>query len=183
MPSLRPKANGEEESREDLGGQMSFLEHLDELRKRLIRSMAFVLVAAFGCWFASGAIYNFLERPVLRALAEAQQQHIQIDGLNGQQTSAPLSSLKVNDKLRFIFPQTTRLGPAMIPAGASVAARVDKDKEGQVGVFTDEALSAGDTVVPKDVRLPIDLNAPLGALRDQNAKLIVTTALVPDVRS
>src|SRR5258707_15812836 len=57
MPNLRPQANGEEQSREDLGGQMSFLEHLDELRKRLIRSMAFVLVAAFGCWFASGGLY------------------------------------------------------------------------------------------------------------------------------
>src|SRR5216683_1027652 len=179
MPSLRPKANGEEASREDLSGQMSFLEHLDELRKRLIRSMAFVLLAAMACWFLSDRIYNFLARPVMQALANAQQRQVQIAGLNGQQTSGPLSSLKVNDKLRYIFPQTTRLGPAMIPAGASVAARVDKDKEGQIGVFTDEALSAGDTVVPKDVRLPIDLNAPLGALPDPNEKLIVTTALEP----
>src|SRR6266851_2793098 len=179
MSSLRPKANGEKASREDLGGQMSFLEHLDELRKRLIRSMAFVLIAAFGCWFASGFIYSFLERPVMQALANATQHQVQIAGLNGQQTSAPLSSLKVNDKFRYIFPQTTKLGPAMIPAGASVMARVDKDKDGQVGVFTDEALSAGDTVVPKDVRLPIDLNAPLGALPDQNDKLVVTTALEP----
>src|SRR6266849_5123343 len=168
MPSLRPKANGEEAAREDLGGQMSFLKHLDELRKRLIRSMAFVLVAAFACWFLSDRIYNFLARPVMQALANATQRQVQIAGLNGSQTSAPLSSLKVNDKLRYIFPQTTRLGPAMIPAGASVAARVDKNKEGQIGVFTDEPLSAGDTVVPKDVRLPIDLNAPLGALPDPN---------------
>src|SRR6266404_1970305 len=144
MPSLRPKANGEEAAREDLGGQMSFLEHLDELRKRLIRSMAFVLVAAFACWFLSDRIYNFLARPVMQALANAQQRQVQIDGLNRQQTSAPLSSLKVNDKLRYIFPQTTRLGPAMIPAGASVAARVDKDKDGQIGVFTDEALAGGE---------------------------------------
>jgi Sec-independent protein secretion pathway component TatC len=38
---------------EDLGGQMSFLEHLDELRTRLLRSIVFVVVAAMGCWFAS----------------------------------------------------------------------------------------------------------------------------------
>src|SRR5205809_4054504 len=43
---------------------MSFLEHLDELRTRLIRSMAFVLIAAFACWFVSRPIYNFLARPV-----------------------------------------------------------------------------------------------------------------------
>ena len=59
---------------EDLGGQMSFLEHLDELRTRLIRSMAFVLIAGFLCWFVSGYIFRFLQRPVKHALAEAQQQ-------------------------------------------------------------------------------------------------------------
>ncbi len=30
---------------------MSFLEHLDELRSRLIRSLAFVFIAATLCWF------------------------------------------------------------------------------------------------------------------------------------
>ena len=34
------------EKEEDLGGQMSFLEHLDELRSRLIRSLLFVFLAA-----------------------------------------------------------------------------------------------------------------------------------------
>jgi sec-independent protein translocase protein TatC len=180
MPSLRPKSNGEEESREDLGGQMSFLEHLDELRKRLIRSMAFVLVAAFACWFVSGAIYTFLERPVTRALAEAQQQRkVTIDGLNGQLSTIPLGSLHQNDKLRFVFPELTQLGPASIPAGASVMARLDKDSQGNMGLFTDEPLTAGNGVVPKDVKLPIDLSKAYEKLPDPNAKLIVTTALEP----
>jgi sec-independent protein translocase protein TatC len=178
MPSLRPKANGEEESREDLGGQMSFLEHLDELRKRLIRSMAFVLVTAFGCWFASGYIYSFLERPVTRALAEAQQQRkVTIAGLNGELFTIPLGSLHQNDKLRFVFPELTQLGPASIPAGASVMARLDKDSQGNMGLFTDEPLSAGNGVVPKDVKLPIDLSKAYEKLPDPNAKLIVTTVL------
>src|ERR1043166_6469610 len=115
----------------DLGEQMSFLEHLDELRTRLIRSMAFVLIAAFACWFVSGYIYNFLERPVNQALAEAQQQKkVTIAGLNGQMSTVPLSSLHQNDKLRFVFPDLTKLGPAQIPAGASVMARGDKDSQG-----------------------------------------------------
>jgi sec-independent protein translocase protein TatC len=180
MPSLRPKANGEEESREDLGGQMSFLEHLDELRKRLIRSMAFVLIAAFGCWFASGYIYTFLERPVTRALAEAQQQRkVTITGLNGQLSTIPLGSLHQNDKLRFVFPELTQLGSASIPAGASVMARLDKDSQGNLGLFTDEPLTAGNEVIPKDVKLPIDLAKAYEKLPDPNAKLIVTTALEP----
>jgi sec-independent protein translocase protein TatC len=180
MPSLLPKANGEEASREDLGGQMSFLEHLDELRKRLIRSMAFVLVAAFGCWFVSGAIYTFLERPVTRALAEAQQQRkVTIAGLNGELSTIPLGSLHQNDKLRFVFPELTQLGSASIPAGASVMARLDKDSQGNLGLFTDEPLTAGNGVVPKDVKLPIDLSKAYEKLPDPNAKLIVTTALEP----
>jgi sec-independent protein translocase protein TatC len=180
MPSLLPKANGEEESHEDLGGQMSFLEHLDELRKRLIRSMAFVLVAAFGCWFLSGSIYTFLERPVTRALAEAQQQRkVTIAGLNGELFTIPLGSLHQNDKLRFVFPELTQLGPASIPAGASVMARLDKDSQGNMGLFTDEPLTAGNGVVPKDVKLPIDLSKAYEKLPDPNAKLIVTTALEP----
>jgi len=76
------KSDEEDESREELGGQMSFLDHLDELRTRLIRSMAFVLIAAFACWWVSGYIYRFLERPVQHALNEAQQQRkVTIAGL------------------------------------------------------------------------------------------------------
>src|SRR2546426_2593795 len=123
MPSLRLIKSDDEKRAgdEDLGGQMSFLEHLDELRTRLIRSMVFVFLAAFLCWFVSDRIYNFLARPVQRALAEAQQQRrVTIAGLNGQLSTVPLSSLHPSDKLRFTFPEATRLGSASIPAGASV---------------------------------------------------------------
>src|SRR6266850_3008549 len=160
MPRFPRKSDEENETgEEELGGQMSFLEHLDELRKRLIRSIAFVFVAAMLCWFVSDRIYNFLARPVQRALAEAQQQRrVTIAGLNGELSTVPLNSLKANDRLRFVFPDATRLGPAAIPAGASVLARVDFDKQGNVGLFTDEPLTAGNEVVPKDVRLPVDFN-------------------------
>ncbi|MBA2733013.1 MAG: twin-arginine translocase subunit TatC [Acidobacteria bacterium] len=47
---------------------MSFLDHLDELRSRIIRSIAFVFVIFIGCWFVSDHIYNFLAVPVQRAL-------------------------------------------------------------------------------------------------------------------
>src|ERR1051325_2169311 len=175
------KSNKEKEAREEeLGGQMSFLEHLDELRTRLIRSMAFVLIAAFACWFVSDRIYNFLARPVQRALAEAQQQRkVTIAGLSGQVSIVPLGTLHQNDKIRFVFPELTRLGPATIPAGASVMARVDKDTQGNLGLFTDEPLSAGNDVVPKDVKLPIDLSKGYEKLPDPNDKLVVTTALEP----
>ncbi len=46
MPRFPKKTDeGNESGEEELGGQMSFLEHLDELRKRLIRSIAFVFAS------------------------------------------------------------------------------------------------------------------------------------------
>jgi len=181
MPRF-PKESDEENDagEEELGGQMSFLEHLDELRKRLIRSMVFVFVAAMLCWFVSKPIYSFLARPVLHALAEAQQHRsVTVAGLNGQVSIVPLISLIPNDKFRFVFPDPIRLGTASIPAGASVAARVDKDSQGNVGLYTDEPLSAGNDVVPKDVKLPVDLTKGYDKLPDINDKLVVTTALEP----
>lgn len=182
MPSLRSikKTENKDAREEELGGQMSFLEHLDELRTRLIRSLIFVFVAATLSWLVSDRIYNFLARPVQRALAEAQQQRqVTIAGLSGQLSTAPLGSLKQGDHVRFVFPEATRLGSASIPAGASVVARVDKDSQGSVGLFTDEPLTAGNELVPKDVRLPVDLNRGYDKLIDPNDKLVVTTALEP----
>jgi sec-independent protein translocase protein TatC len=172
------KSDEENESREELGGQMSFLDHLDELRTRLIRSMAFVLIAAFACWWVSGYIYRFLERPVQHALNEAQQQRkVTIAGLHGELSTVPLNSLHQNEKVRFVFPELTKLGASDIPAGASVMARVDKDSQGSLGLFTDEPLAAGNDIIPKDVKLPIDLNKPYEKLPDPNNKLVVDTTI------
>src|SRR2546423_2333437 len=105
MPSLQLiKSDEEKEPRDEPGGQMSFLDHLDELRTRLIRSMAFVLIAAFACWWVSGYIYRFLERPVQHALNEAQQQRkVTIAGLKGELSTVPLTSLHLNDTFTFDF--------------------------------------------------------------------------------
>src|SRR5215204_215355 len=54
--------DGEQGGRQ-LGGQMSFLEHLDELRRRLIRAIIFIFIALVFCWFVSSYIYNFLAAP------------------------------------------------------------------------------------------------------------------------
>jgi sec-independent protein translocase protein TatC len=181
MPRFPKKSDEDNDSgEEELGGQMSFLEHLDELRKRLIRSIVFVFIAAMLCWFVSDRIYNFLAKPVQRALAAAQQHRtVTIAGLNGQVSIVPLSSLNPNDKVRFVFPDATKLGPVSIPAGTSVMARVDKDGQGNVGLYTDEPLFAGNEVVPKDVRLLADLSKGYDKLPDVNDKLVVTTALEP----
>src|SRR5438034_6472649 len=112
---------------EELGGQMSFLEHLDELRSRLIRSVLFVFIASTLCWFISDRIYSFLAVPVERALAEAQRRQVPIAGLTGHESIVSLNSAKEGDTGRYIFPEETKLGTSVIPTGSTVTARVAKD--------------------------------------------------------
>jgi len=164
---------------EELGGQMSFLEHLDELRRRLIRSFIFIFIATSASWFFSDRIYAFLAAPVERALAEAQRRQVPIAGQTGNEMIAAMTSLKENDSGRYVFGEETKLGTSLIPAGASVTARVLKDAEGKLALFTDEALFAGHTVIPKGVRLPTELGAAADSHSGINDKLIVTTALEP----
>ncbi len=174
----KDEGEGEGDERR-LGAQMSFLDHLDELRRRLLRSFGFVLVAVVACWFVSGHIYNFLSIPVLRALAEAAQRPVELQGLTGQEAILPLSSLKEGEGGRYIFAEATKLGTSVIPSGASVQARVGRDQSGRLGVFTDEAVLAGATVIPKGVRLPVDIAAVPADLPGVGEKLVVRTAMEP----
>src|SRR6185503_5187643 len=164
---------------QELGGQMSFLEHLDELRSRLMKSLGFVFLAATLCWFVSDRIYAFLALPVERALAEAQRTQVPIKGFTGQETILPLTSIKENDVGRYIFPEETKVGTSVIPAGVSVSARAAKDSQGVLGLFTDEPLYAGATIIPKGLRLPVDFAALPDAIAGVNDKLIVTSSIEP----
>lgn len=178
MSAFLKALSANREGEEELGGQMSFLEHLDELRRRLIRSFLFIIIATTACWFLSAPIYSFLAAPVERALADAQQRQVPIAGQTGTEMLAALASLKENDSGRYVFPEETKLGNSLIPSGASVNARVFKDAEGKLALFTDEPLIAGDVVIPKGVRLRANLSAA-ESYSGINDKLIVTSALEP----
>ncbi len=49
---------------------MPLLDHLVELRRRLMWSLATLLVAVIGCWFLSQHIYAFLAQPLIDILME-----------------------------------------------------------------------------------------------------------------
>ena len=51
-------------------GSMSFLEHLDELRSRLLRCILAYLVVFAACWYWSGPLLKFLLRPMQEHLGE-----------------------------------------------------------------------------------------------------------------
>jgi len=179
MASLLGSRTKTKAREEELGGQMSFLEHLDELRSRIIRSLAFVFVIFIGCWFVSDHIYNFLAVPVQRALAEAQRRELPIGGLTGGETIQFNDTLKEGDTGRYVFENTTKLGASVIPPGASVTAKVHKLPDGGLALYTDEAVYAGSVVIPKGVMLPFDFQAKPKALPGIDDKLIVTTAMEP----
>ena len=169
----------EDERDNRLSGQMSFLEHLDELRRRLIRSVAFIAIALVACWFVSGYIYDFLAVPVKRALADAQRRQVEVGGLTGGEVIQSITTLKDGDTGRYVFGEATKLGASLIPPGASVLARYAHDSKGQMGLFTDEPLFTGATVIPKGVRLPHDAAGKPGALAGEDPKLVVRTAIEP----
>jgi sec-independent protein translocase protein TatC len=158
---------------------MSFLEHLDELRRRLIRSIIFVFVALIFCWFVSDRIYNFLSVPIRRAMADASERPVPLQGLTGGETILPLKDVKEGDTGRFVFTEETKLGRvSVIPAGASVLARVARGPDGQLGVFTDEPIFDGPTVIPKGVRLPVDFTARSDVPGTED-RLVIHTAMEP----
>ncbi|MGA2413605.1 MAG: twin-arginine translocase subunit TatC [Candidatus Sulfotelmatobacter sp.] len=47
---------------------MGFLDHLEELRKRLVYSIAAVGVGFFACWWKVEKIYDIMQRPIMEVL-------------------------------------------------------------------------------------------------------------------
>jgi len=62
------EATTKEPEQEKESGKMSFLEHLDELRKRLVHVVAYVAVGFLACWFFARPIYDFLAIPITKSL-------------------------------------------------------------------------------------------------------------------
>jgi sec-independent protein translocase protein TatC len=169
----------EELEHEELGGHMSFLEHLDEFRRRLVNSMVFVLIAFLFCWFVSDKIYNFLAIPVQRALTEAQRRNLPVEGLKGNEKVLPLGDLKVGDKGRYVFDRASTIGATSLSPGTSVNAVVAKDHDGKIGLFSDEQIITSNGVVPAGVRLPADFTLKEGEAGDPGERMVVKTAVEP----
>lgn len=161
---------------EQPGKQMSFLEHLDEFRKRLVNSAIIVVIAFTLCWFVSNKIYNFLSIPIRQALSEASRREVPVEGRTGDEKVLPLSDLKEGDAGRFVFDRSTKLGIGVVSSGTSVLAKVEKDATGKIGLFTDEPIFTNNAIIPKGIRLPVDLkNSDLNE-PSEDERLIVTTA-------
>ncbi len=156
--------------------QMSFLDHLDELRKRLVNSVIIIVVAFVFCFYFSGQIFNFLSVPIRKALSEAERRDLPVKGLTGDEKILPLSSLKEGDTGLYVFDRATKLGVSVIAPGTSVQSVVGKDSENLPGLFTREPIVTTNGVIPSGVRLPADLSVDAQAEPTADERLIVTTA-------
>ena len=66
-----PPANPAPDPEEQLAGkQMSFLEHLEELRQRLLRAVVSLLVGFGICFYFAKNFYSVLERPLTTTLRQ-----------------------------------------------------------------------------------------------------------------
>jgi len=67
MPELA-EAPAQQEDEKDSMPTMGFLDHLEELRKRIIYSVISVAVGFCVCWWKVERIYDFMQRPIIDAL-------------------------------------------------------------------------------------------------------------------
>jgi len=56
-----------EQDEQEISGQMSFLDHLEELRKRIINSLIAIGVALAVCWTFADYLFKAVQRPILKA--------------------------------------------------------------------------------------------------------------------
>jgi len=67
MPEIATAPESAEDDKESMP-TMGFLDHLEELRKRIVYSIAAVAVGFFACWWKVEAIYDIMQRPIMDAL-------------------------------------------------------------------------------------------------------------------
>ena len=67
MPEIAAEAPGEDRERESMPA-MGFLDHLEELRKRIVYCIGAVVVGFFACWGYREQIYAIMQKPIMDAL-------------------------------------------------------------------------------------------------------------------
>jgi len=67
MPEMTAELPSQKSASETMPA-MSFLEHLEELRKRIIYSVVAVVVGFFACWSYADKIVGWMQQPIMEAL-------------------------------------------------------------------------------------------------------------------
>lgn len=161
----------------EAGGQMSFLEHLDELRKRLVKSVLILIGAFLVCFYFANPIYEFLSVPIRKALSEAERKTLPVNGITGEERVLPIENIQEGNSGRYVIDVDTTIGQTFLPAGTSVGAEVLRDAEGKIGLFTTEAIFTNNALIPKGVRLPLNYIDDIARSQpNADSRMTVTTA-------
>jgi sec-independent protein translocase protein TatC len=153
-------------------GSMSFLDHLDELRTRLIRIAIFVVIAFVGCWVFSDKIYNFLQIPVQAAMLDAKRNSSV--GLKGAEIASLADYL--GKEVIFVFPTDTRIGSSVIPTGTTITVRVEPAPDGLPQLVTTVPYAINmDTVVKDGYVIPRELYLKSNVYLSPDNRLVVAT--------
>jgi sec-independent protein translocase protein TatC len=169
-----------EETEDHEGLQMSFLDHLDELRKRLVQSViAIALAFAIGFYF-SDRIYNFLAVPVktearkARLAREAKLLGLDTPDAVAQKRDALTKDLKEGETLQYTFAMDSVIDNNKIPAGTTIPARII-NKDGQLTAVLAQNWILGKIIIKQDRELAEVLGqaAPLPGF-DVRDDLVIT---------
>jgi sec-independent protein translocase protein TatC len=153
-------------------GTMSFLDHLDELRRRLIRSALFIAVAFVLCWIFSQNIYNFLQVPVQAAMLEAKR----VTATNVSGSTVKLADLPDETPVIFTLTTDARIGSVLIAAGTAIPCKVGHEADGALQLLTRELFALNDeTVVEKDTVIPPQLYRSATTQMGRDNQLVVPT--------
>jgi sec-independent protein translocase protein TatC len=161
----------EHEEREDQEGlQMSFLDHLDELRRRLIHSVLAIAAAFAVCYFFSDRIYEFLAVPVREQLAKARlAEQARIGNPDWTQH-------KEGDEVLYTLTQDTAVNKIPIPLGTTILVKVAAAPDGKLIPALAQTWRVGKTVLPAGTPLREFLNqGEAAAVMGDNDLLVINT--------
>ncbi len=131
----------EEEAEEQEGLQMSFLDHLDELRRRLVNSVIAIVVAFVLCWAVSDRIFNFLSIPINEQI---RKMRISAQAING---TPDLNQLKEGELAQYTFVQESAVGGVKVPLGTTIEVK-KVVVDGNADLVTIKPWTVGKSVVP-----------------------------------
>lgn len=136
--------SGEHEEQEGL--QMSFLDHLDELRRRLIHSVISIAIAFSLCFAFSDYIFKFLSVPVVQQLQRAKRDQ------QAKYGQPDINNLKDGETAQYTFVQDTAVNGVKVPNGTTVRVKkVSRDNQPQLALELPWAI--GKTIVPAETTI------------------------------
>ena len=75
MPEAAASSPAKEAERETMS-TMGFLDHLEELRRRIIYSIIAVVIGFFACWFAAPRLVGIMQKPIIEVLRQNHQREM-----------------------------------------------------------------------------------------------------------